>query len=26
MLASLSATKKPNLFQRFLKFILRIVR
>jgi|SaaInlStandDraft_4_1057021.scaffolds.fasta_scaffold57029_2 tetratricopeptide (TPR) repeat protein len=26
MLASVSAAKKPNLFQRFLKFILRIVR
>ncbi len=26
MLSSLSATEKPNLFQRFLKFILRIVR
>jgi tetratricopeptide (TPR) repeat protein len=26
MLESLSATKKPNLLQRFLKFILRFVR
>lgn len=26
MLGSLAATKKPNLFQRFLKFILRFVR
>ena len=26
MLQSLGASKKPNLFQRFLKFILRIVR
>lgn len=26
MLGSLSAAKKPTLFQRFLKFILRIVR
>ncbi|MCP4142377.1 MAG: tetratricopeptide repeat protein [Chloroflexi bacterium] len=26
MLASLGANKNPNLFQRFLKFILRIVR
>ncbi len=26
MLDSLSAIKKPNLFQRFLKFILRIIR
>ena len=26
MLGSLGAVKKPNIFQRFLKFILRIVR
>ncbi len=26
MLGSLNATKKPSIFQRFLKFILRIVR